>query len=107
MQTLRLFCRPSLRPEACALKSTDRVAILTVVGLLSACGTIPQGDVVAPREAPREASQPSERSAPETRRSPINEPPGALFADVTQATVTTTTCVPGWTATVRPSPSFT
>ena len=35
------------------------------------------------------------------------EPPGAYFVEVSQATVATTICVPGWTTTVRPSPSFT
>jgi hypothetical protein len=34
-------------------------------------------------------------------------PPGALNPAVTQATITTTICVSGWTATVRPSTSYT
>ena len=41
------------------------------------------------------------------QRSPLAEPPGALLADVTQASIRTTICVSGWTATVRPSTSFT
>jgi hypothetical protein len=35
------------------------------------------------------------------------EPPGAFLADVTQGSMATTICVSGWTATVRPSTSFT
>jgi hypothetical protein len=34
-------------------------------------------------------------------------PPGALNPAVTQATIGTTICVSGWTATVRPSTSYT
>lgn len=34
-------------------------------------------------------------------------PPGALNPDVTQATISVTICTPGWTATVRPSTSYT
>lgn len=33
--------------------------------------------------------------------------PGALNPDVTQATIGSTICVPGWTATIRPPPSIT
>ena len=40
-------------------------------------------------------------------RSPLTEPPGALSADVTQASISTTICTPGWTATVRPATSYT
>jgi hypothetical protein len=32
---------------------------------------------------------------------------GAINEDVTQANIQQTICVPGWTATVRPSPSYT
>jgi hypothetical protein len=49
----------------------------------------------------------SERSAPAAGRSPFEEPPGALFEAVAQANVDKTICVPGWTATVRPSTSYT
>jgi hypothetical protein len=48
----------------------------------------------------------SQRAAP-AKRSPLREPPGVFFADVTQANVSSTICVSGWTATVRPSTSFT
>jgi hypothetical protein len=34
-------------------------------------------------------------------------PPGALNADVQQPNIATTICVPGWTATVRPSTGYT
>ncbi len=37
----------------------------------------------------------------------MTAPPGALNADVTQATISTTICVAGWTATVRPSSTYT
>ena len=40
-------------------------------------------------------------------RSPLTEPPGALSAEVTQASISTTICTPGWTATVRPGTSYT
>lgn len=41
---------------------------------------------------------------------PLPDPscqPGALNADVTQSTIDSTICVSGWTATVRPSSSYT
>ena len=41
---------------------------------------------------------------------PLPDPtcqPGAFNADVTQSTIDTTICVSGWTATVRPSSSYT
>ncbi len=73
--------------------------------LLTACASVPPG---APPVTPESATaQPSERSTPPTRRSPFSEPPGAFFADVKQGNVAQTICVPGWTATVRPSTSFT
>lgn len=48
-----------------------------------------------------------EGKAPTDGRSPFEEPPGVLFADVTQANIVATICVSGWTATVRPTTSFT
>jgi hypothetical protein len=42
-----------------------------------------------------------------TSRSPFVEPPGAVFAEVQQTNIKATICVPGWTATVRPSTSYT
>jgi hypothetical protein len=61
----------------------------------------------APPATPEAATAPAERTAPPARRSPFQEPPGELSAAVTQANVNTTICVPGWTATVRPSTSYT
>jgi hypothetical protein len=49
----------------------------------------------------------SKVSMPGGRRSPFREPPGALFGEVTQANIATTICISGWTATVRPSTSYT
>lgn len=68
--------------------------------LLTACASVPPD---APSTIPEAATAtPSERNAPPTRRSPFKEPPGAFSADVTQANLDKTICVPGWTATVRP-----
>jgi hypothetical protein len=61
------------------------------------------GCAIAP--APRE--EPPAPAIEAVRRSPLAEPPGAYLAEVTQATISTTICVSGWTATVRPAPSFT
>jgi hypothetical protein len=73
--------------------------------LLTACAPIPpEPSPVTPQP---QTEQPAERSAPPTRRSPFTEPPGAFFDDVKQGNVAQTICVPGWTATVRPSTSFT
>ena len=38
---------------------------------------------------------------------PLRAPPGAVNPDVTQANIGQTICVSGWTATVRPSTSYT
>ena len=83
-----------------------RLAIsLTLVATLSACGTLP---LPASREAPNESGGGTEPALPNpARRSPFEEPPGAYSSDVTQSNIATTICIPGWTATVRPSTSFT
>jgi len=73
--------------------------------LLTACASAPPQTPPVSPQAP--AAQPSERSAPPTRRSPFTEPLGAVFDEVKQGNVAQTICVPGWTATVRPSTSFT
>jgi hypothetical protein len=71
--------------------------ILAAVGLVS-CASI----------GPPSATQPTERTtAAPPVRSPFKEPPGVFSGDVAQANVATTICVPGWTATVRPSTSYT
>ena len=77
------------------LRTSGAVLLLALV---SGCTTVqaPLGD----RDVPSSV----EARAP---RSPLLEPPGALFADVTADNVSTTICVAGWTATVRPSTSYT
>jgi hypothetical protein len=37
----------------------------------------------------------------------LTPPPGVLNPDVSQASIATTICVPGWTATIRPPVSYT
>lgn len=71
---------------------------------LSACASAPTSPP-ATQEGPPELGERGPVAAPP--RSPLAEPPGALLADVTQANIRTTICVSGWTATVRPSTSFT
>ena len=75
--------------------------------LVSCASRPPPLDVPTPPLAsqPRDASAPDSPPARE-RRSPFVEPPGVVFSEVTQATIPSTICVPGWTATVRPSTSF-
>lgn len=75
-----------------------RLTLLLVCAGLAGCVSAPPT-----RDGPPDRSAPIEG----TRRSPLSEPPGAYFDEVTQETVQTTICVSGWTATVRPSTSFT
>lgn len=42
-----------------------------------------------------------------SRHQTVDHPAGALNPDVTQGTISTTICVPNWTATVRPPTSYT
>jgi hypothetical protein len=65
-----------------------------VVAIVAGCGTVQRHPAI---KAPPSA----------VARSPFKEPPGVFNADVTQANVTTTICVSGWTATVRPPTSYT
>lgn len=82
-----------------------RLSALVAVVLLSACASVqPSPSVEVPEAA---VPQSAERSASAAHRSPFNEPPGVFLADVTQASIDRTICVPGWTATVRPSASLT
>ena len=75
--------------------------VLSITAFLAGC-------VTTPTLPPSVASvAPEQLTAPTQGRSPFKEPPGAVIADVTQANVATTICVSGWTATVRPSTSFT
>ena len=69
----------------------SRVLIACLVALLvSACSTTP-----------------SNVPSAEVEQRARLEPAGALNAAVTQATINPTICIPGWTATVRPSTSYT
>jgi len=74
-----------------AFSPFSRVLIACLTALLvSSCATPPgSGQNVATEERAR------------------TEPFGALNADVSQATIHQTICVPGWTTTVRPSSSYT
>jgi len=62
------------------------------------------GTTSAPSALPTTAAQPAVAQGP---GSPLALPPGALNPDVTQATIGSTICVRGWTATVRPPVSYT
>ena len=53
------------------------------------------------------ATPPSSGQKVVTEEGAHAEPASALNADVSQATIRQTICVPGWTATVRPSTSYT
>ena len=79
-------------------RSSTHLWAAALLALASGCTTVPSP--MQEREVPPSVDAPSVHS-------PLTEPPGALFADVTQATIATTICTPGWTATVRPSTSFT
>ena len=80
-----------------------------LIALLAACATpTPPAESPSPANSSQSREAPTaEQPEPRAYRSPFIEPPGVFFADVTQATLSTTICVPGWTATVRPSTSFT
>ncbi len=80
-----------MRPTA----TCTTLLVTFTVALLFGCASAPQ---------PAEIIQ---LAAPAPSRSPFSEPPGVLFAQVTQANISTTTCVPRWTVTVRPPTSFT
>jgi hypothetical protein len=84
-----------------------RAASFALVALISACATV-QAPVEERAEPPAAAqSRSAAASEPKAPRSPFTEPPGVLFVDVTQDNIATTICVNGWTATVRPSTSYT
>ena len=84
------------------MKAIQRTICGALLALLAACAS-------PPTTTQPEAPESSREGPPETRtlRSPFVEPPGALFADVQQSNIDVTICVPGWTATVRPSTSYT
>ena len=83
-----------------SVRSFTQLLAAALLALASGCTSVPAPAPVQEREVP---SSFDARSV----RSPLVEPPGALFADVTQASISTTICKPGWTATVRPSTAFT
>lgn len=75
-------------------KSGWQTAVVAAM-LLAGCATSPPSTT---------SPAPSvERSAPV----PLHPPSGALNDDVTQSNIRQTICVSGWTATVRPSTSYT
>ena len=80
----------------------QKAFVALLVAGLAGCAAVPSVE----RSGPPDLAPPLATGAP-LRRSPLTEPPGAFFADVTQATIGTTICMAGWTATVRPSTSFT
>ena len=91
-----------------ALSATRRALCIALIALLTACATsLPPVD--SGNTAPEAQPQGPAPTEPELRahRSAFVEPPGVLLDDVTQATISTTICVSGWTATVRPSTSYT
>ena len=78
-----------------------------VAGLLAACGTAPPNVNVPPSEAtPSSATTPAANDVSSVKRyAPV--PAEALNPDVHQNTIAQTICVPGYTASVRPSTSYT
>lgn len=68
----------------------SRIGGLCALLFLASCASHPPG-------------QPPENAVASTNRTP----PGAINEDVTQANIGQTVCVPGWTATVRPSTTYT
>ena len=79
-----------------------RPLLLTaLLGLLSACSSVPPQPVLTPPEAP------AATAAPEAVTKHKAVPVEALNADVHQDNIERTICVSGYTATVRPSTSYT
>jgi hypothetical protein len=76
-------------------RRTMIASFVIVLALLSACTTV---------QAP---PSPAPIDQPPGRRSPFVEPPGVFSAEVSQANVSTTICVSGWTAIVRPPTPYT
>ena len=82
------------------VRSFTHLSAAALLALASGCTTVPAPAPVLERVVPPSVDARSVRL-------PLVEPTGALFAGVTQASISTTICKPGWTATVRPSTSFT
>ena len=93
-----------MRPIVAKLMRANASCIFASLLLLAGCVCPPVAQPAGQDVPSVEAS--AQRTAP-AHRSPFKEPPGVLFNDVTQANIQTTICVAGWTATVRPSTSFT
>lgn len=72
------------------------VAAVTAATAVVVTSSIPHGSVNAPGVSVAVSGLPDPALTP-----------GSLNPDVTQATIGTTICVPGWTATIRPPASFT
>src|SRR5438270_6185836 len=99
--------------EETALSS--RASCLAALLVLTACGAAPAAGVPqatatsTPVETP--AAAPTVLSAGSCRvidgRADVRCTPGAINPDVTQDTIRTTICAPGWTDTVKPPASYT
>ena len=100
-----------------------RRLLLAAAALAGSCGHPSRPSAVGPATAPTPppstaavTSPPTEAPAPVPTTVALTSPPasaatglppGALNPDVTQATIGSTICVPGWTATVRPPEAYT
>jgi hypothetical protein len=90
------------RPALVVVPVTIELVMLAAGGVSGVPGV---GRPVAIAPAPE--SRPSQCQA---RRGPLPDPtctPGALNPNVTEDTIATTICRPGWTATIRPPTSYT
>ena len=79
-------------------QSTRGLGCAVLLVLASGCTSV---------RAPVEERQVPVGAGASAVRSPLMEPPGAFLTDVTQSSIATTICKSGWTATVRPSSTFT
>jgi hypothetical protein len=82
-------------------RAARAISVLVAIAA-AACGSSPP----LTRDAPAALEAPTS-TAPHGHRSPFTEPPGAFNPQVDQASIGTTICVAGWTATVRPPTSYT
>ena len=85
-------------------QAPDRPAAPTVLAQTSAPMPVPPA--APPTGLPAAPSVQAKAGPQEIYPDPVSVP-GALNPDVTQATITTTICQSGWTATVRPPVSYT
>ena len=91
----------------------SRAACFVLAGAIAGCGALGFG---ASPSVDRALGQPPVAASPDAGRTPCHvhdglpDPactPGATDPRVTQATITTTICTRGWTATVRPAEAIT